>query len=307
MVKFRLIIGASYIALETAGFLSGLGIDCTIMSRANYLRGFDQQMTIKLIQNMKNQSNLKFLEKSQPTNISKTPLGKLKISWKSQNDGESVESVHEEEFDTIMMAIGRTPETQSLNLENANVQVLSNGKIPVQNERTNVPHIYALGDVIEQLELTPTAIKAGKLLSRRLYGGGKELMNYDLVPTTVFTPLEYSCCGLTEEKAIQQFGRENIRIYHVQFKPLKWILTDKDNDAYIKVICNINDNERILGIHILSPNSGEILQGYAVAMKMGATKADLDSTVGIHPTVSEELVTMTITKESGEDPQKTAC
>jgi thioredoxin reductase (NADPH) len=160
-----------------------------------------------------------------------------------------------------------------------------------------------------QLELTPVAIKAGMLLSNRLFLGHTEKMDYTNIPTTVFTPLEYGCCGPDEETAKQIYGAENIRTYHTEFQPLEWQfnkLRDGGN-CYVKVLVNTT-NDRVVGFHILAPNAGEITQGLAVALKCGMTKTQLDSTVGIHPTIAEDLIGLKFTKEDdGEDVQKSSC
>ncbi|KAL3914914.1 MAG: hypothetical protein SGPRY_007452 [Prymnesium sp.] len=219
------------------------------------------------------------------------------------------------------------------------MEVSPNGKIPVQSEQTNVPHIYAIGDVIDGdklsppsnlTELTPVAIQvslesaaivsrtschpysssaqAGKLLARRLYGGDTLQMDYTNVPTTVYTPLEYGCVGMTEDAAETTFGKENVEVYHSYFKPLEWTIPHKgDNACYVKLICHIADKERVIGLHICGPNAGEMTQGFAVAMKCGATKSDFDNTVGIHPTTAEEFTTMDVTKRSGDNPEKSGC
>lgn len=161
------------------------------------------------------------------------------------------------------MAVGRKPETFKLKLEKAGVKTNPNGKIPIVNERTNVPHIYALGDITEPgLELTPPAIKAGILLSRRLYGNGTVVMDYTNVPTTVFTPIEYGCCGLSEEAAIEKYGQDNIEVYHIYYTPLEWTVADRDaNTCYCKLICNLLDKERVIGYHVVGPNAAEQTQG----------------------------------------------
>jgi len=190
------------------------------------------------------------------------------------------------------------------------VAIDEGGKIIVnEKDQSTAPHIYAIGDVAKgRPELTPTAIFAGKLLAKRFYGGLKQVMDYINVPTTVFTPLEYGCIGLSEEDAIKKFGDDNVEVYHAFFTPLEFYLPDKNiGECYTKLICNKLDNERVVGFHYFGPNAGEITQGYAVAIKMGATKDDFLNTVGIHPTVSEEIVTLRITKRSGVDPKKTGC
>jgi len=174
-----------------------------------------------------------------------------------------------------------------------------------------VPHIYAIGDIIDGdalsppsnlTELTPVAIQAGKLLAGRLYGGKTLQMDYTNVPTTVYTPLEYGCCGMTEEDAEGKYGAKDIEVYHSFFKPLEWTIPHKgDNACYVKLICHIPDNERVVGLHICGPAAGEMTQGFAVAMKCGATKADFDNTVGIHPTSVVEFTTLTVTTRSGDN------
>lgn len=156
-----------------------------------------------------------------------------------------------------------------------------------------MPHIYAIGDVIYgQLELTPVAIKAGMLLSQRLFAGGTELMDYITVPTTVFTPIEYGCCGYSEEDAKEKFGADNISTYHTQFQPLEWQFNKQRPDgvmSYVKLLVHKPD-DKVVGFHILCPNAGEVTQGIGIAMKCGATRAMVNSCVGIHPTVAEEVI-----------------
>jgi len=133
-------------------------------------------------------------------------------------------------------------------------------------------------------------------------------VDYVNIPTTVFTPMEYGCVGLSEETAMEKYGKDNIEVYHSFFTPLEFYLPDKDiGECYTKLICNKKDKDRVIGFHVFGPNAGEITQGYAVAIKMGATKKDFEGTVGIHPTVSEEIITTRITKRSGDDPKKTGC
>ena len=164
--------------------------------------------------------------------------------------------------------------------------------------------------LIGSTELTPVAIKAGQLLVNRLYGGSEKQMDYQMVPTTVYTPLEYGMVGLSEDAAIAEFGEENVEVYHQYFKPLEWRLVyprRSDFACYAKLICHKQDSERVLGLHVCGPNAGEMTQGFAVAIRMGATKEDFDSTVGIHPTTVETFMTMRVTKRSGESAEATAC
>jgi len=172
-----------------------------------------------------------------------------------------------------------------------------------------VPHIYAIGDVLYgQAELTPVAIQAGRLLAKRLYGGSTMQMDYDNIPTAVFTPIEYGTCGLSEEEAIDRQGKENVEVYHSYHKPLEWTVPHReDNSCYVKMIVDKLDSDRVIGFHILGPNSGEITQGVGIAIKCGATKADFDNTVGIHPTIAEQVTGLDITKSSGADATKSGC
>jgi len=306
-----LVVGASYVALECAGFIHGLQYDTKVMMRSIPLRGFDQQMAMQVKTYME-EHGINFIDGAVPTAIEKTASGTKKVSWKSK-DG----SCSSEEFDTVLLAIGRNVCTNEIGLDMTGVAVSANGKIPTLNEQTNVPHIYAIGDIIDgeklvppsaTTELTPVAIQAGKLLAQRLYGGQSSLMDYSKVATTVYTPLEYGAVGLSEEDAIKVYGAENIEVYHSYFKPLEWTLPHRgDNACYAKLVCHIPDSMRVLGFHVCGPNAGEMTQGFAVAVKCGATKADFDSTVGIHPTTAEEFTVLSATKRSGQSAEKKGC
>ncbi|XP_049721144.1 thioredoxin reductase 2, mitochondrial isoform X2 [Elephas maximus indicus] len=212
-----LVVGASYVALECAGFLSGLGLDTTVMMRSIPLRGFDQQMASLVAEHMESHGT-QFLRGCTPLQVRRLPDGCLQVTWEDRVSGREDMGT----FDTVLWAIGRVPETRSLNLEKAGVKTNpDNEKIVVDaQEATSVPHIYAIGDVAEgRPELTPTAIMAGKLLAQRLFGQSSDLMEYDNVPTTVFTPLEYGCVGLSEEEAVARHGQEHIEVWEA-FTPL---------------------------------------------------------------------------------------
>ncbi|XP_065205139.1 thioredoxin reductase 2, mitochondrial isoform X2 [Planococcus citri] len=305
-----MVIGAGYIGLECGGFLQSLGYDATVMVRSVALRGFDQQMANLVVDEMK-EKNIKFLFKCIPVSVTKLPSGKLLVRWRhldlEEND---VEAFKEEEYDTVLIATGRQALTAELGLKEAGVHFNPrNHKIFSENEQTNVPNIYAVGDVLEgKPELTPVAIQAGKLLAARLYNNEKTMMDYDNVATTVFTPLEYGCVGLSEETAIKRFGEENIEVYHTYYKPTEFFVPQKPvTNCYMKVICMRELPRIILGMHFVGPSAGEVIQGYAAAIKAGITYDKLESTVGIHPTVSEEFTRLSITKRSGLDPHPKAC
>ena len=279
-----LCVGASYIALECAGFLNALGIDVSVMVRSIFLRGFDQQLANKIGDSMADQG-VKFIKKAVPISITLNPQGQKIVRFKQGED--EIEDV----FDTVLFAIGRSADTQKLNLEQIGVKTAKNGKIIASdNDQTSVPNIYAIGDVCEgRLELTPTAIMAGKMLSKRLFANAKRTMSYKFVPTTVFTPLEYGCCGYSQEEAEEKFGKDNIIAYGSVYKPLEWNMNwnTRNTNCYAKVVCKKDEDEKIIGLHFLGPNAGEVTQGFGVAILKGITKDDLDHTVGIHPTVAE--------------------
>ncbi|NXR40025.1 TRXR2 reductase, partial [Zosterops hypoxanthus] len=296
-----------YVSLECAGFLTGIGLDTTVMMRSVPLRGFDQAQMASLVTEHMESYGTKFLKRCFPTKVEKLKSNRLQVTWKNADlDKEETDS-----FDTVMWAVGRAPDTKTLNLETVGVKTNSEtGKIIVDaSEATSVPHIYAVGDITEgRPELTPTAIAAGKLLAQRLFGQSSELMDYDNVPTTVFTPLEYGCVGLSEEAAVQRHGADNIEVYHAYYKPLEFTVAERDAaQCYIKMVCLREREQRILGLHFIGPNAGEVIQGFALGIKCGATYPQMMKTVGIHPTCAEEVTKLHITKRSGLDATVTGC
>jgi len=312
-----LVVGGSYIALETAGFLAGLGFDTTVMARSILLRGFDQQIAEMIGLTLEQQSGIRVIRNTVPQGFSPGKQGQaVACTWQPS----TAQAPVSEEFDTVVLAVGRQPNTANLGLQAAGVEMNSKtGKIPVKaDDSTNVPTIYAIGDVaLGRPELTPPAIQAGVLLARRLFGGSTKLMDYSLAATTVFTPIEYSCVGLSEEDAAAKHGPDGVEVYHTYFKPLEWstnhdmsddgIPHRPDNACYAKVVTLRGEPERVIGLHYLGPNAGEVMQGFAAAMRCGLTKEALDDTVGIHPTTAEEFTNMFISKRSGLDPFKTGC
>ncbi|RXN30805.1 thioredoxin reductase mitochondrial [Labeo rohita] len=273
--KKTLVVGASYVALECAGFLTGIGLDTTVMVRSIALRGFDQQMS-GLVTDYMEAYGTKFSWRSTPKSVEKLPSGLLQVTWIDLNTKEE----HQDTFNSVLWAVGRAPETKTLNLEKAGVGInKETGKIIVAaDEATSVPNIFAIGDIAEgRPELTPTAIKAGKLLARRLVGHSTELMNYD-------------------------------NVYHAFYKPLEFTVAERDaTQCYIKVVCLREGDQRVLGLHFTGPNAGEVTQGFSLGFQCGLTYEHLRNTVGIHPTCAEELVKLNITKRSGLDATVTGC
>uniref|UniRef100_A0A9J8A0P0 thioredoxin-disulfide reductase (NADPH) n=1 Tax=Cyprinus carpio carpio TaxID=630221 RepID=A0A9J8A0P0_CYPCA len=298
--------GITNVALECAGFLTGIGLDTTVMVRSIALRGFDQQMS-GLVTDYMEAYGTKFSWKCTPKSIEKLPSGLLRVTWMDLNTKEE----HQDTFNSVLWAVGRASETKTLNLEKVGVEInKETGKIIVAtDEATSVPNIFAIGDIAEgRPELTPTAIKAGKLLARRLVGHSTELMNYDNVATTVFTPLEYGCVGLSEEEAERRHGKDQIEVYHAFYKPLEFTVAERDaTQCYIKVVCLREGDQRVLGMHFTGPNAGEVTQGFSLGFQCGLTYEHLRNTVGIHPTCAEELIKLNITKRSGLDATVTGC
>jgi thioredoxin reductase (NADPH) len=284
-----LVVGASYVALECAGFLAGLGYEVTVAVRSILLRGFDQQIAEMIGASMV-QHGVRLVRPAVPKRIEKTANGRLLVTLANEDGVET-----SEEYDTVFTATGREADTKALNLAATGVVAAADGKLNCVAEQTNVPHIYAIGDVVAgKPELTPVAIMAGKLLAKRLFGASDIAMDYEKIPTTVFTPLEYGCVGLSEEDAIARYG-DKIEVYHSTFTPLEWSVVEArpQGACYAKLIVNKEDSNRVVGFHILGPNAGEITQGWGAAIRLGATYETFSSTVGIHPTTSEEFTTLT--------------
>lgn len=300
------VVGASYVALECAGFLRGFGFDVTVLVRSILLRGFDQDIAEKIGTNLE-EDGIELIRPSVPVSIQQLEEGtpaKLRLTYTLLESGETQDI----DCNTVLFAIGRDPCTRTIGLENTGVEIDNKtGKVIVnEKEETTVPHIYAVGDILkDRLELTPVAIEAGRLLMRRVFGGQSRLCDYNNVATTVFTPVEYGAVGFSEEKALKVFGEEAIEVYHQGFKPYEWGLTPKGvNKCWIKLITLLTENEKVIGFHFLGPNAGEVTQCAALAMQLGVKKEDFDHLIGIHPTSAESLNSLSITKRSGADPNQ---
>ncbi|CAI5712474.1 unnamed protein product [Peronospora destructor] len=252
----------------------------------------------KIGEYMEVQSGIEFIRKTVPQCITKLEKGQLLVKWLTE-DGES----SEEAFDTVLNATDRVPDVAKLGLDKARVKLNEKSdRIWVQNEQTSTPNIYAVGDVIDAPELTPVAIRAGRLLSRRLYNESTVQMDYDKVCTAVFTPIEYGCCGLSEENSKEMHGDDNVEVYHKSFTPLEWSFAEDTRSSaefcYVKVVCNKTRDNLVLGFHYLGPNAGAVTQAMGLAMKLGFTYDQLVDTVGFHPTTAEAFTTPEIMKRS---------
>ena len=276
-----LVLGGGYIAVEFAGIFAGLGVETTLAYRGpKLLRGFDEDIRDMMDAAVQHQG-IQLALNTTLNSVQRAASGALSAEFA---DGSKAE------FDFILAATGRTPNSADLGLEALGVEMSDNGAIIVdQDFRTSVPHIYALGDVIDRFQLTPVAIKEAMVFAANAFAGGKQSMNYDLIATAVFCQPNVGVVGLTEKEA-QDAGHET-QIFRSKFRPLKHTLTGRNEQSLMKLVVDA-ESDRVLGIHMIGAEAGEIIQGFAAAMTAGVTKAQLDQTVGIHPTAAEEFVTM---------------
>ena len=278
------IIGAGYIAVELAGVLHALGVKTDLFVRkGGPLRGFDQGIVEVLVEEMKKNGQPLHTHKV-PQKLEKLDNGDIQIYFE---DGTTHTS------QKVIWAVGRKANTQQLNLEAAGVELTERGFIQVDEyQNTTTPGIYALGDVSGEKELTPVAIKAGRTLAERLFNGKTDAkMDYELIPTVVFSHPAIGSIGLTQEQAEAKYGVENIKVYQSTFAGMYSAITVHRQMTKLKLI-TLGEEEKVIGLHGIGGGIDEMIQGFAVAVKMGATKADFDATVAIHPTASEEFVTM---------------
>ncbi|KAK4549652.1 GTP-binding protein gtr1 [Oleoguttula mirabilis] len=288
--KKAAVVGAGYIAVEMAGMLHALGTETHLFIRHDtFLRTFDPMVQEKIVAEYERQG-IHIHKGSSQSKLEDIGNGQKRLHYKDKN-GEGTLDV-----DTCLWAIGRAPELEKLNLDVTKVKRDEKNHIIVDEyQNTNIPQIYALGDVCNQnFELTPVAIAAGRRLSDRLFGGQPDAhLDYSNIPSVVFAHPEVGSIGLTEPAAREKYGDENIKVYNSSFTAMYYSMMepeDKGPTSY-KLVC-AGKEEKVVGMHILGLGSGEILQGFGVAIKMGATKADFDRCVAIHPTSAEELVTM---------------
>ncbi|MCA9766277.1 MAG: glutathione-disulfide reductase [Carnobacterium sp.] len=278
------IVGAGYIAVELSGVLHGLGSDTHLFVRQHApLRNFDSIIVEGLLETMEREG-AELHTHATPKKVEKNENGSLTLYLE---DGTTHET------DTIIWAIGREPNTQHLNLSLTDVKVNDGGYIRVDEfQNTTAKGIYAVGDVTGRIELTPVAIAAGRQLSERLFNH-KPLahLDFDNVPTVVFSHPPIGTVGMTEEQAIDKYGVAQIKTYEARFTAMHSSITKNRQKTYMKLVC-CGPEEKIIGLHGMGAGMDEMLQGFAVAVKMGATKADFDATVAIHPTGAEEFVTM---------------
>lgn len=277
------VIGGGYIAVEFAGIFAGLGAKTTLLYRGEmFLRGFDDSIR-SFVKEEIEKKGVELLFETEATHIHKQDDGSLRLDLTNGNTLIA---------DTVLCATGRSPKTQDIGLEDAGVALGDNGQVLVNADyQTNVENIYAIGDVTDRVQLTPVAIEEAMCVSSNLFTDQpKRRMDYQNIATAVFCQPNIGTVGLTEAEAMVDHAGD-LDIYESQFKPMKHTLSGRDERTLLKmIVCRSSD--QVLGIHMVGPDAGEIVQGLAVAMVAGATKAQFDATVGIHPTAAEEFVTL---------------
>ena len=272
-----LIVGGGYIAVEFASIFNGLGVATTLAYRgAQLLRGFDAELGTRLGEEM-SRKGISILLKKNPSRIEKG----LKVTFEDDST---------DHFDLVMFATGRKPNTAGLGLEAAGVKLGADGAVVVDNySKSSIDSIHAIGDVTNRLNLTPVATAEGMALSKTLFGGTPTPVDHENVPTAVFANPNLGTVGLSEAKARERYGK--VDIYKSAFRSLKHTMGHSEEKIFMKLVVDAA-SQRVVGAHMLGPDAGELIQGIAIAVKLGATKAQFDATIGIHPTAAEEFVTM---------------
>ncbi|MFT5082584.1 MAG: glutathione reductase (NADPH) [Lentisphaeria bacterium] len=279
--KKVIVQGGGYIAVEFAGIFNGLGCETELIYRGPlFLRGFDEEVRVFVKEEIE-KSGIKISFNSDINGIQKQPDGRLSVSL---NDGST------RKVDAVFAALGRRPKTEGLGLENTEVKLGKKGEILVdQNFKTHQANIYAIGDVVGRKELTPVALAEGMALAHHLFNGKAITLDYQNIATAVFCQPNIATIGYSQEAAV--LAGLDVSIFKSNFKAMKNTLSGSNQRTFMKLIVD-KSSDKVVGVHMVGPDAGEILQGIAIAIKAGATKADFDSTIGIHPTAAEEFATM---------------
>ena len=278
------VVGGGYVSVELAGLLRALGSKVTMMiRRAHFLNDFDIMLRRELMAQMI-ADGVRVIVSTKIAKVEKEPAG-LRVTFEN---GEAVEGM-----DGLIWAVGRRTNTDRLDLRATGVTADAHGNIVTDAyQSTNIPGIYAIGDVIGRIDLTPVAIAAGRRLADRLFGGMTDRkLVYENIASVLFTHPPIGTVGLTEERAVDVYGAGEVKVYETRFTPGFHAFTRRKVDCSMKLVVT-GPQEKIVGCHVIGPGADELIQGFAVAVRMGATKRDFDDTVAIHPTVAEELVTM---------------
>jgi glutathione reductase (NADPH) len=281
------IVGAGYIAVEFASILNGLGTEVSLLLRRELpLRSFDHDLSSELLAGMRG-AGIDVRTKTQVMGIERE-AGVTRLALDTENGVDLLEVDN-----AIVYAVGRRPNTKDLGLEEAGVICASSGEVVVDEDQiTSIDGVFAVGDVTDQAPLTPVAIQAGRALADRVFGGKSVQMNYEDIPTAVFSDPPIGTVGPTEAEAVERYGAGRIKVYKESFTPLLHMLTERKTRTMVKMIVD-KQTDRVLACHMIGHDAPEIIQGLGVAIKAGARKADFDATVGIHPSSAEEFVTLT--------------
>uniref|UniRef100_H3AEP4 glutathione-disulfide reductase n=3 Tax=Latimeria chalumnae TaxID=7897 RepID=H3AEP4_LATCH len=287
-----LVVGAGYIAVEIAGILSTLGSKTSLLIRFDkVLRNFDSMISSNCTQELEH-AGIEIWRHVEVKSVKKSGAG-LEVTLKTTEPGRKPVMNTIQDVDCLLWAIGRSPNIERLKVDSVGLKLDEKGHIIVDEfQNTNRKGIYAVGDVCGKALLTPVAIAAGRKLAHRLFEGKEDSkLDYSNIPTVVFSHPPIGTVGLTEEEAARIHGRDNLKIYTASFTPMYHAVTTRKTKCIMKLVC-AGKEEKVVGLHMQGIGCDEMLQGFAVAVKMGATKADFDNTIAIHPTSAEELVTL---------------
>jgi len=286
--KSILIVGSGYIAVEFAGIFKGLGVDVHLMFRADkVLRGFDEECRGQVQENL-GKKGITCHPGKLPTKVTPKDGGGYVVDWKASGEDGGEGQL---EVGLVMMATGREPKSKGIGLEALGVQLDKKGAIQVDDvSHSSVPSIWAIGDVTNRINLTPVALMEGMALAKTLFGKEDTKPDYQFVPSAVFCQPPLASVGFSEEAAIDQLSGP-IDVYVSKFRPMKYTISGRDERTLMKLLVHA-ESDRVVGCHMVGPDAAEIMQGLAIAIKCGATKAQFDTTVGIHPSAAEEFVTM---------------
>jgi glutathione reductase (NADPH) len=278
--KRALVVGGGYIAVEFASIFNGLGVQTTLAYRgAQLLRGFDAELGQRLGEEM-GRKGVAVTLNCNPVSLAKKDHS-IEVKFNSNTH---------QSFDLVMFATGRKPNSTGLGLEAAGVKLAADDAVVVDDySKSSVASIHAIGDVTNRLNLTPVATAEGMALAKTLFGGTPTPVDHENVPTAVFAHPNLGTVGLSEEKARERYGK--VDIYKSAFRSLKHTMGASEEKIFMKLVVD-GASQRVVGAHMLGPDAGEVIQGIAIAVKLGATKAQFDATIGIHPTAAEEFVTM---------------
>lgn len=278
--KRGIVVGGGYIAVEFAGIFNGLGVETVLLYRRDrILRGFDEDLRIGLMTEMP-KKGVDLRTNADIASIER----KGDVLHATLKSGEVIEAGF------VMYATGRVPNSHGLGLEEAGVKLKKSGAVEVDEySQTSVPNIYAVGDVTDRVNLTPIAIREGQAFAETVFNNNPVAVDHSIIPTAVFSQPELGTVGLTEHEARERFG--DVDIYKTTFRPMKHTMTGRDEKTFMKLVVEPR-TDRVLGVHMMGPASGELVQTVGIAVTMGATKKQFDATVAVHPTTAEELVTL---------------